>query len=760
MMDSPDSLSLDDPRVVKASREYLSELEAGRLPDREAYLERDPELRSTLAEVFDGIELAQALSPRQVVAQEVIAEPLGDFRILREIGRGGMGVVYEAIQLSLGRKVALKVLPFAASLDARQRQRFQIEAHAAALLHHSNIVPIYAVGCERGLHFYAMQLIEGGSLSDVIHERKQTLPRDDTATENRSTERDLHLPTSQSSFPFKEGTCPRDSRSYVRSLVQLTAKIADALDYAHQSGTIHRDIKPANLLLDHSGNIWITDFGLAHIAADVSLTMTGDVLGTMRYMSPEQAGGQRSVLDGRTDVYSLGATLYEIFTLQPVHAASGRLALLNQILNDDPKPLRHLDRSIPVEIETIVLKCLAKNPVERYASAADLAADLRRFLDERPILARRPTVVDSVRKWLRRHPSYVVAGLILLIGGLIGLGITTGIVSRSLARERHSLTQERQRALEAEARFRLGRRAADEMFQIAQNELSDAPFQDEVRERLLQGALRFYQELIELRHEVIPGNDDLKDARDQASTILADLETLEMGRRLRLLEEVEVLDDIEATTEQRDQISEIIPPLKKRWRKFSGPFGMHGKQARQDSIDLAKESSETFSRILTAKQIARVGQIAIQWEGPRVFFEHDLSTQLGLTKEQIEKMRKIERTMLFDHDPDDDLDSDDDFDGAGPKKFELWQFGPPGRGGPPGPGGPPGGGGPFGGTPDSRKFQEAITEIVKELTPEQQAIWKQVAGEPYKGTIVPFLSHGGPIKFHHPQGRGGEKRDK
>src|SRR5262245_50832903 len=165
----------DEERVLQAACDYLAELEAGRMPDRQAYLARHPELADALAEAFDGIELAQALRPNAPTGSAQPAypvNPLGDFQIIREVGSGGMGIVYEAVQLSLGRRVALKILPFAAALDAKHLQRFKTEAHAAAQLHHPNIVPVYAVGCERGMHFYAMQLIEGRSLDKVIRERR------------------------------------------------------------------------------------------------------------------------------------------------------------------------------------------------------------------------------------------------------------------------------------------------------------------------------------------------------------------------------------------------------------------------------------------------------------------------------------------------------------------------------------------------------------------------------------------------------------
>ena len=382
----------DDPRVLEAVQQYLAELEAGRKPLRADWLARFPGIADELTSYLDVLDVVHAGAPllqEPPAPESPPAEPLGDFRIVREIGRGGMGVVYEAVQLSLGRRVALKVLPFAATLDARQLQRFKNEAQAAAQLHHTNIVPVYAVGCERGMHFYAMQLIEGRTLDAVIGELRgdaaRDLPSTGATTENRAA---AHRDTSRGrhSHLLGAGRSLRDRESFRRA-AQLSAQAADALEYAHEAGVVHRDIKPANLLLDAKGNLWVTDFGLAQVSTDAGLTRTGDLLGTLRYMSPEQAAGRPLEVDHRCDVYSLGATLYELLTLQPAFPGDDRQTLLHEILNDEPRPPRQIDRSIPVELETIVLKAIAKSPGDRYGTSGEFAADLRRFLEERPILA-------------------------------------------------------------------------------------------------------------------------------------------------------------------------------------------------------------------------------------------------------------------------------------------------------------------------------------------------------------------------------------
>lgn len=490
------NLSEDDHRVLRAARHYLGELEAGRKPARKVYLARYPELAKALNECFDGIDLAQSLRPATALhAPLSFTHPLGDFRIVRELGRGGMGAVYEAEQLSLRRRVALKVLPFAAALHAKHLQRFKTEAHAAAQLHHSNIVPIYAVGCERGVHFYAMQLIEGRSLAAVIQDLRGE------------------------SFPEAGERSAHDRQRY-RSTARMIANVADALEYAHGMGVIHRDIKPANLLLDAKGTVWITDFGLAQVSAEAGLTQTGDLLGTLRYMSPEQAAGQHLQMDHRTDIYSLGATLYELLTLEPVFPGDDRQTLLRQILDADPIPLRRIVRSIPVELETIVLKALSKNPADRYATAGELAADLRRFLDDRPIMARRPSAVDRIRKGIRRHPSLVAAAALLLIFSVVGLSVTTALVAREQALTQDAYMQERKRAQEAEEQFLLARRSVDELIQLAEDELAGRPDLDGLRKRILQTALAYYQEFIELRRDHPNAQEELAATRDRIKKIL------------------------------------------------------------------------------------------------------------------------------------------------------------------------------------------------------------------------------------------------
>jgi hypothetical protein len=528
----------EDRRIVEIAEEYLAQLELGLVPDRAAYANRYPELARAVEQCLEGLDMLHG-GPSPSSATRLRSGPppqpggdapptaLGDFQIVREVARGGMGIVYEAVQLSLGRRVALKVLPFAATLDARQLQRFKNEAQAAALLHHTNIVPVFAVGCERGVHFYAMQLIEGESLATLIEQlrRRSGLGR----TERFPTSSRIHSShllggeqtrdfgaeggpaPSETGHAFPDTVSPfhanlstqhagREGRFY-QTAARLMLQAAQALEHAHEFGIVHRDIKPGNLLLDAHGALWVTDFGLAQFHADAGLTRTGDIPGTIRYMSPEQASGQAALLDARTDIYSLGATFYEFLTLAPIFDGRNVQSLLHQILHAEPRGLRERDKSIPAELETIVLKCVSKNAADRYLSAGELAADIQRYLEHKPILARRPTLVDRARKWSRRHPSIVVAGMLLLAVVSVGLFINNRMISAEQSQTAAARDREKARANEAEENFRQARQAVDVLIQVSEEELAENnnPMVQRTRQRLLEIALGYYQEFIEQR---------------------------------------------------------------------------------------------------------------------------------------------------------------------------------------------------------------------------------------------------------------------
>lgn len=378
-------------------------------------------------------------------------ERIGDFRLLREIGRGGMGVVYEAEQVSLARKVALKTLPAASALDDRQLQRFRNEARSVAVLDHPNIVSVYAVGCNEGVHYYAMQYIPGQTLASLIdalrceNDADRKGPGDDLwlratrtiAGASPAVRADISQPHRQPAGDGVDKVQPTghnnsaSRRLFVQTAVRLGIQAADALDHAHRMGVVHRDVKPSNLMVNANGHLWVTDFGLAQIETEVGLTRTGHLLGTIPYMSPEQARGQRTPVDGRADIYSLGVTLYELLTLEPAFGPGEPADVLRRVLHGEvPRP-RQVNPAIPRDLETIILKAIARDRADRYQSADALADDLRNFAEHRPIVAKRPGVLDRLARWSRRRSGLVATTALLLAVTSIAFFVSTLLVARA-----------------------------------------------------------------------------------------------------------------------------------------------------------------------------------------------------------------------------------------------------------------------------------------------------------------------------------------
>lgn len=491
-----------DVELAHVADEFLEQLERGEEPDVEQYARRYPQMAEALRRVLPVLRTVGSAGDfwRRDDESEGPLKPenrtLGDFHLVREIGRGGMGVVYEAQQLSLGRRVALKVLPFAAVLDARQLQRFKMEALAAAQLHHTNIVPVYSVGCERGVHYYAMQYVDGQPLSAVIRELRKLSGLDRPQID--STETSVASADPEQLPITSRMTSGRSTHStfYVRSVVDLAIQAADALQHAHDMAILHRDIKPSNLLIDGRGHLWITDFGLAHYRTDssVTLTRTGDLLGTIRYMSPEQAAGRVSLLDQRTDIYSLGVTFYELLALEPACAETDRHRLLRSIELDEPTAVRRLNPAVPIDLQTIIGEAIAKDVTQRYGSCRELADDLRRFRDDQPIRARRPSVADRLAKWSRRHRSVVAAGVVLLIVAVAALAVSTTLIWREQARTASALNQAEILGLRAQSNYEKARNAVDEMTRVVERQLAGPATLVQTRTELLLKAQAYYED--------------------------------------------------------------------------------------------------------------------------------------------------------------------------------------------------------------------------------------------------------------------------
>ncbi len=587
--------------VAEATNEFMDRVRRGELWDVEPCACRYPLIAGILRQLLPAMQSMHQSSADSAARKAAVAgvpEPLGclgNFQLLREIGRGGMGVVYEAKQISLGRRVALKVLPLAAALDPRQLQRFRLEAQAAAHLHHSHIVPIYSVGCERSVHFYAMQYIEGQSLAELILEMghvEATLRAATVRERSRFPGPPAPLrsrlgvagagerpelpattvwPSQEAGVETAEAAATAQSlrhSGYFQAVAAIGIQAAEALDYAHGMGVVHRDIKPGNLLLDAQRNIYVTDFGLAQLQGVTGPTMTGDQVGTLRYMSPEQALSQHGVVDHRTDIYSLGATLYELLTLAPAFSAPGRHALLRQIAEEEPLAPRQRNQAVPVDLETIVLKAMAKEPQRRYATAKELADDLKRFLEHRPILARRPTLVERAAKWSRRHRALVGSAAAVLLLAAVGFAASTLLIARAQwktqaaydqltaeqARTKTAHEAEAEQRARAEMAFRQAREAVDFLTELTEAELANKPELQELRRKLLQAALDYYRDFI-AEH----GDDP---------SIQAELAESHF-RVAGILDQIGSKAEAQVAFERARQIEEKLPPE----HRFPFPFG-------------------------------------------------------------------------------------------------------------------------------------------------------------------------------------------
>jgi eukaryotic-like serine/threonine-protein kinase len=400
-------------------------------PRIEDYQSDYPELAAELSDLLSSIVMIEQVkgharqSGPDTAAWDRLSglQQIGDYRILKEIGRGGMGVVFAAEHQTLGRKVAIKVMPTPAVCDETTIKRFRREAQSAARLHHTNIVSVFGVGEGDGICYYVMDLVDGWALSEWIGQLRKQLNGD------QSESPDLQMLSSNLADPL----APENRFRWTAS---VGIQLADAISHAHSKDILHRDIKPANILLDRQGTVWITDFGLAKDAKQqIGLTQLGDVVGTPQYLAPEALEGR---YDPRSEVYCLGLVLYELATLKPAYSGATSAEIIRAVASRSPTSIRKVDPGIPIDLGTIIDKSLARDPMHRYATAEDLKQDLVAFTENRPISARPPSSFETAVRWARSNPlSASLAGLSGLLLLLVAITASVGYATtrRALSKE-------------------------------------------------------------------------------------------------------------------------------------------------------------------------------------------------------------------------------------------------------------------------------------------------------------------------------------
>ncbi|MAG94352.1 MAG: hypothetical protein CMJ48_11455, partial [Planctomycetaceae bacterium] len=418
-------MSDSDSSVIESvADEFTERLRRGESPSIDKYANSHPDCAVEIRDLLPSVLMMEQAATRRERdrltrkshSRRAFPDPerLGDYRIVRRIGQGGMGLVYEAVHESLERRVAVKVLPPHLSDSERHVARFTREAKAAARLHHTNIVPVFGVGEDEGTHFFVMQLIDGRGLDCVI----------------------------------EDWSAGGTTSGRFQQVAEIGVRIAQALDYAHAVGILHRDVKPGNILIDQRDHVWVSDFGLARLIDDDAMTASGDIVGTIRYVAPESFSGET---DARSDVYGLGLTLYELLALKPAFDATSQGPLIRRIIDSEPTRLADLMPEVPRDLDTIICKAISREPSQRYQSAGALAADLQNHLGDRPINARRVTLLERLWRWSRRNPviaALSVCSVVLLMAvtllstlGYFHLRTAYGRIDDALGQARRSEAQ-------------------------------------------------------------------------------------------------------------------------------------------------------------------------------------------------------------------------------------------------------------------------------------------------------------------------------
>ena len=475
--------------------EFTSQIRAGLNPQVADFQERYPQLHCQLEELLGSVKAIESLKSTAAGnagssasfdrTQFPMPETIGEYQVLSELGRGGMGVVYLGKHQTLGREVAIKVLPPSLAASEDRVDRFQSEAQAAARLHHTNIVGVFGVGQNDSFHYYVMDFVAGRGLDEFIRERKKKRCESDSDSSSYSD-------SSSSSQPPHAST--HSDQAHFRWAARVGADLADALAYAHGQGVLHRDLKPSNFLLGDDGIVRITDFGLAKLSgSDVHLTKTGDLIGTPQYLAPESLKGQ---YDARSEVYCLGLTTYELIASVPAFAGGSPAEVLNNITTIRPTKLRKLNSKIPSDLSTVIEKAISLEPESRYPDAQAFRDDLLAFSDGRAISARRASTWQNAKRWARANPlAASLSGLSFALLTLVAITTSIGYWSTHDAlgklRQQTELLHEQQTATAEALDLAIDneRKTAEEFARAEANvAISMEAFDEMFRQMITQGS--------------------------------------------------------------------------------------------------------------------------------------------------------------------------------------------------------------------------------------------------------------------------------
>lgn len=608
-------------RVVALLDKYLVELENGGHPSIESIVAEYPELARPLRSSLESIRLLNRVhgasddshaSP-PVFPMRTHPKSVGEFELGRELGRGAMGVVYAAKMASTGSEVAIKFLDSQGVRDQGGIERFRREARAAESLNHPSIVPVYHIGCDNGRHYYTMKLIDGASLSHTI----------DTAFHRNSNT--IRVGPSNSS----KLNSPVPTGEYYRSLANEMAKVADALHAAHTMGVIHRDIKPSNLLMDSTGHVWITDFGLAHVEDGLNLTYSGDIIGTFQYMSPEQASGKRERVDFRSDIYSLGATLYELFTGNAPYSGMDRAEILRRIQTAEPlRPLAY-NRELPRDLETIIRRAMRPDREDRYQSASSVAEDLIRFSNGQPIVANAVSMGEQAKNWARLRSGRIAVALFIALFGIMVLGIVNVQIELEKRQTASALRT-------SDLNYRQLRSAVDTLgFRFAE-QLTELPGTEALRREVLAATLGYYESFI------ASANADPRLASDVAHT------KLKIARLIRTIGSVD-----EADIAYRDAVVAIRKANAAKpneadaltlHRAINEWVVLRSEQGDQSfSSPLLAEAKKVADSIKDAGRRARAQALSHHTQAIVAFRERDVERAIAESSESIAILQEIEK---------------------------------------------------------------------------------------------------------------------